>query len=134
VPESTSLVPARPTLMVVDDDPSVLLLVDVIAEQLGFRVKAIASALQALEELRDGCRPDVIMVDIMMPKIDGAAFLRHLGDIPSLAGTAVIAMSTRAVLERYVPGLGVAGSLTKPFDRRTLEGCLRRFTSVRPAP
>jgi CheY-like chemotaxis protein len=44
---------ARRVLMVVDDDPSVLLLVDVLAERLGFRVKAVTSGLQALEQIRD---------------------------------------------------------------------------------
>ena len=46
-----------PLLLVVDDDPSMLLLVDVLAEKMGFRVKAVSNGLQALEQLRDACVP-----------------------------------------------------------------------------
>src|SRR5262245_27611504 len=51
-----------PLLMVVDDDPSALLLVDVLSEKMGFRVKAVSSGLQALEHLRDGLQPSVILL------------------------------------------------------------------------
>src|SRR5262245_14477671 len=64
-----------PLLLVVDDDPSVLLLVDVLAEKMGFRVKAVSSGLQALEQLRDGLRPAVILLEIMMVRIDGFTFM-----------------------------------------------------------
>jgi len=70
--------------MVVDDDPSVLLLVDVLAEKMGFRVKAVSSGLQALEHLRDGFHPDVILLDIMMERIDGLTFMNHLREMPAL--------------------------------------------------
>src|SRR5215510_7738678 len=67
-----------PLLLVVDDDPSVLLLVDVLAEKMGFRVKAVSNGLQALEHLRDGLQPSVILLDIMMERIDGLTFMNHL--------------------------------------------------------
>src|SRR4026207_2241596 len=105
-----------PLLMVVDDDPSVLLLVDVLAEKMGFRVKAVSSGLQALEQLRDGLHPQVILLDIMMERIDGLTFMNHLRDMAKVEQTPVIAMSTAAVLERYGDKLKVAGTLLKPIN------------------
>jgi CheY-like chemotaxis protein len=117
----------RPLLMVVDDDPSVLLLVDVLGEKLGCRVKAVNNGLQALEQLRDGFRPDVILLDIMMERIDGVTFLAHLHEMGDVGKTPIIAMSTAAVLERYAAQLQVDGTLLKPVTQDTLAGALARF-------
>lgn len=116
-----------PLLLVVDDDPSVLLLVDVLAEKMGFRVKAVSSGLQALEHLRDGQQPQVILLDIMMERIDGLTFLNHLREMPSLEFTPVIAMSTAAVLERYGDQLRVSGTLLKPITQATLTAAIQQY-------
>src|SRR4051812_3907809 len=116
-----------PLLLVVDDDPSVLLLVDVLAERLGFRIKAVSSGLQALEQLRDGLQPHVILLDIMMERIDGLTFMNHLREMPALQATPVVAMSTAAVLERYGDRLQVSGTLLKPITQATLAQALARF-------
>jgi CheY-like chemotaxis protein len=113
--------------MVVDDDPSVLLLVDVLAEKMGFRVKAVSSGLQALEVLRDGLQPNVILLDIMMERIDGLTFMNHLRDMPAIVDTPVVAMSTAAVLDRYGDQLQVAGTLLKPITASTLSQALQRY-------
>ena len=115
--------------MVVDDDPSVLLLVDVLAERLGFKVKAVTSGLQALEQLRDGFRPAVILLDIMMERIDGLRFLTHLREMESVARTPVIAMSTSAVLDRYGVLLAVDGRLIKPITQQALSDALQPYLS-----
>ncbi len=117
----------RPVVLIVDDDPSVLLLIDVLAERLGFRAKAVSSGLQALEQLREGTRPAVILLDIMMERIDGVTFLAHLREMPDVAATPIIAMSTRAVLDRYAPKLSVDGVLIKPITADALEECLAPY-------
>ena len=116
-----------PLLMVVDDDPSVLLLIDVLAEKMGFRVKAVSNGLQALEHLRDGLQPAVILLDIRMERIDGLTFMNHLRDMTKVETTPVIAMSTAAVLERYGDKLKVAGTLLKPINKSTLTEALARY-------
>ena len=106
----------EPLLLVVDDDPSCSL-VDVLAEKMGFRVKAVSSGLQALEHLRDGLQPHVILLDIMMERIDGLTFMNHLREMPSVEPTPVVAMSTAAVLDRYGEQLQVNGTLLKPITQ-----------------
>ncbi len=118
---------SQPLLLVVDDDPSILLLIDVIAERLGFRVKAAASGLQALEQLRDGLRPTIILLDLMMERIDGLTFLVHLKEMTEVATTPIVAMSTEAVLDQYGPQLEVDGTLIKPLTRQVLASCLERY-------
>lgn len=113
--------------MVVDDDPSVLLLVDVLGEKLGFRVKAVSNGLQALEQLRDGLQPAVILLDIMMERIDGPTFVNHLREMPAVAETPVIAMSTPAVIDRYGDHLEVSGTLMKPITQASLAEALEAY-------
>jgi two-component system, chemotaxis family, chemotaxis protein CheY len=117
----------RPLLLVVDDDPSVLLLLDVLAEKMGFRVKAVSNGLQALEQLRDGLQPNVILLDIMMERIDGLTFMNHLREMAALQQTPVIAMSTAAVLDRYGDRLQVSGTLLKPITQATLSEALAAY-------
>lgn len=113
----------KPLLLVVDDDPSVLLLVDVLAEKMGFRVKAVSNGLQALEHLRDGLQPTVILLDIMMERIDGLTFMNHLREMGRRT-IPVIAMSTPAVLDRYGDQLKVSGTLLKPVTQAALARAL----------
>lgn len=124
----------RPLLMVVDDDPSVLLLVDVLAEKLGFRVKAVTSGLQALEQLRDGFHPDIILLDIMMERIDGVTFLAHLREMEGFGEVPVIAMSTATVLEHYGAQLKVDGTLVKPITQQTLAAVLEPYSAPPDQP
>ena len=121
------MTPDAPLLLAVDDDPSVLLLVDVLAEKMGFRVKAVSNGLQALEHLRDGLQPAVILLDIMMERIDGLTFMNHLREMPALEQTPVIAMSTAAVIERYGERLQVSGTLLKPITAATLSQALSKY-------
>jgi CheY-like chemotaxis protein len=121
------MTPDAPLLLAVDDDPSVLLLVDVLAEKMGFRVKAVSNGLQALEHLRDGLQPAVILLDIMMERIDGLTFMNHLREMPALERTPVIAMSTAAVIERYGEQLQVSGTLLKPITAQTLSAALAKY-------
>lgn len=117
----------RPLVMVVDDDPSILLLIDIVGERQGFRVKGVSSGLQALEELREGMRPAVILLDIMMERIDGLTFLAHLNEMPDLSGIPVIAMSTQSVLDRYISRLNVSDTLVKPFTLDEVAERLRKY-------
>jgi len=119
----------RPIVLIVDDDPSILLLIDVLAERLGFRVKAATSGLQALEHLREGVRPAVILLDIMMERIDGLTFLAHLREMAGVATTPIVAMSTRAVIDRYSSQLKVDDVLIKPITIQALETCLAPYRS-----
>src|SRR5260370_20775440 len=119
--------PEGPLLLVVDDDPSVLLLVDVLAEKMGFRVKAVSGGHQAFDHLGDGLQPQVILLDIMMERIDGLTFMNHLREMPSVESTPVVAMSTAAVLDRYGEQLQVSGTLLKPITQATLAQALERY-------
>ena len=86
-----------------------------------------ASGAEALDRLEAGCRPDVILLDVMMPELDGPGTLARLRQIAGHERTPVIFMTARAQsseLSRYV-ALGALGVIVKPFDPMTLAASVR---------
>jgi len=69
-------------------------------------------------------QPDAILLDVMMPDLDGPATFRRLQDHPGTSGIPVILLTAKAQAadHRYFEALGVAGVLTKPFDPMKLSG------------
>ena len=109
------------TVLVVDDDPAMLLLCRANLRESGLRVNEASSGNEALESVRLD-RPDLILLDIMMPGVSGwqvAAQLlddRATDEIPIIFLTALSATKQR--LQAFE--LGAVGYVTKPFDPATL--------------
>jgi len=126
-----STVPILKTISCIDDDEDILAIVDMALQLDGdLEVSTYQSALEALETLPRTV-PDLILLDVMMPEMDGQQVLESLRQRPTLVATPVIFMTARVQaqeVERY-HALGVAGVISKPFDPITLSGDIRRIWS-----
>lgn len=92
---------------------------------------SLPSGEEALERLHGGMRPDVILLDVMMPKLDGPGVLKQLRNISGLEQTPVIFMTARVQAserDQYLE-LGAIGVITKPFDPMSLAGQIRDLMS-----
>jgi CheY-like chemotaxis protein len=87
--------------MVVDDDDDIRETLAGLLEDEGYAVRACATGQEALEALRSGLAPRVILLDLMMPVMDGAEFRRAQLADPALASIPVI-LITAAGLERVM--------------------------------
>ncbi|WP_420471483.1 response regulator [Brevundimonas sp. FT23042] len=112
----------------VDDEPDIR---EVAAFALeldpGITLTTAESGEAALGLLEGGLKPDVILLDVMMPRLDGPGTLSRLRDLPGLEATPVIFMTARVQAserDRYIE-LGAVGVITKPFDPMTLAGQVR---------
>src|SRR5579862_7319291 len=104
-----------PTLLVVDDDPQILPLIERHARQLGFRVVLSSGGKQALDSF-DELKPDVALVDRQMPDLGGLDVLRAIrAQDPDCQ---IILMTGDATLESAIEAVkaGALDYLTKPFD------------------
>jgi CheY-like chemotaxis protein len=105
-------------VLVVDDEESVRLVVQSCLEELaGWKVLAAASGAAGLA-LAIEQRPDAIILDVMMPGMDGLTFLKKMQDHPELQDTPTILLTAKVELtapEHYL-AYGAVGALAKPFD------------------
>ncbi|MFC5344417.1 response regulator [Brevundimonas staleyi] len=112
----------------VDDEPDIR---EVAAMSLGIdpeiEVRSAASGAEALTVLESDWRPDVILLDVMMPELDGPGTLERLRQLPHHEKTPVIFMTARAQAQeksRFLD-LGAIAVIVKPFDPMSLAGQVR---------
>lgn len=105
-------------ILLVDDDPDVRLIARTsLAAVGGFEVTEAESGLEALDRL-EGWSPDAILLDVMMPELDGPATLARMREREALADVPVIFFTAKVQpreVDRYLD-LGAAGVIPKPFD------------------
>ena len=116
-------------IMIVDDDADICTVAALAARRIGgWNVVIAASGQEALARARSE-RPDVILLDVMMPVLDGLATLVKLREEPSTAAIPVIFLTAkvqRLEVEHYM-ALGASGVIRKPFDAMTLPDEVRRI-------
>jgi two-component system alkaline phosphatase synthesis response regulator PhoP len=124
------------TVLVVDDEPNLVKLVRAYLEQEGFRVATASNGREALFVARQE-KPDLIVLDLMMPEMDGFEFIRlHRKE----RETPVILLTARVEDSDKVAGfeLGADDYVTKPFSPRELaarvRAVLRRAAQAPPPP
>lgn len=105
------------SVLIVDDDPVVRRMLQLSFESEGFDVLTAGDGLEGLESMRSS-KPNVVVLDIMMPKLDGLKVMRELQGDDSLRGTPVILLSAKATSLDIELGLkaGAADYVTKPCD------------------
>ena len=105
-------------VLVVDDDRVIQQLLEVNLELEGYQVAGTASDGQEAIAMASKLKPDLIILDIMMPKMDGLEVCRELKADPKLAKIPVVLLSARAQDLDIREGLDIGADayLTKPFD------------------
>jgi CheY-like chemotaxis protein len=116
-------------VLVVDDDPGVReVLAQALEEELGARVVVAVSGEDALARVREE-RPGLVLLDLRMPGMDGAAFCRRVRADPRSAGIPVVAVTALPAQEGRAAALaaGCDAHLAKPFDLDDVFALVRRF-------
>ena len=125
--------------MVVDDAPDIRRLADLVLSMAGFRVTPAASGREALTLLAVGELPDIVLLDVQMPDVDGWETLSRLRGDPRTTHLPVVLCTVKGLPEDTLRGwtLGCDGYLGKPFDIsglvEELQGVLRRDHHEREA-
>jgi CheY-like chemotaxis protein/MinD-like ATPase involved in chromosome partitioning or flagellar assembly len=119
-------------ILIVDDDPDLQRLMSLVLEMAGYEVVTANNGAEALIKIRSD-RPDLILLDIMMPEMDGFETCRRLRKLPEGAHIPVIMLSAADQVTDKVKGLRVGANdyVTKPADSREL--LARIEAHLRPA-
>lgn len=121
------MTPELSRILYVEDDPDIQAIAMMVLETIsGFTVQGCSSGKEALEKAV-AFQPDLILLDVMMPGMDGPETLKGLRNFPELQSTPVVFMTAK-VQPQEVQGyiaLGAVGVIAKPFDSMTLAQELR---------
>jgi diguanylate cyclase (GGDEF)-like protein len=123
-------------ILVVDDDPDIARFVEVNLRSAGYDVAVAGDGEEALEKAGE-MRPDLVLLDVMMPRIDGFEVAQRLRKNPQTANTSIIMLTAKALSADKVTGLqaGADDYIIKPFDPIELlarvKGTLRRAKEMR---
>jgi len=109
-------------ILIVDDDLDTLRLVGLMLQRQGYQISAATNGQQGLEKAFDE-HPDLILLDVMMPDMDGYEVTRRLRQNPTTAGTPILMFTAKAQLDDKVAGfeVGVNDYLTKPTHPSELQ-------------
>ena len=124
------------SILVVDDDPDIARFVEVNLRSAGYDVSVASDGEEALEKA-GVLRPDLVLLDVMMPRIDGFEVAHRLRRNPQTANTSIIMLTAKALATDKVLGLtaGADDYIIKPFDPIELlarvKGTLRRAKEMR---
>lgn len=121
-------------VLVIEDDPVVADMLLMVLELEGFSVDVAAGGERGLE-LAHRSRPDVIVLDVMMPAVDGWVVAEALQQDPDLASIPIVFCTAKSDEASTWRGwqLGAASYVTKPFDNDVLISELIRVTRLVPA-
>ncbi len=111
----------RATILVADDEPHIRRILQYLLEQAGYDVVVAADGEDALREV-DRCAPDLVLLDVMMPRLDGFSVLRSIRSSLETARLPVILLTAKGESSEKVKGLrgGANDYVIKPFDQEEL--------------
>ena len=117
-------------ILIADDEPNIVTLISRYAEREGWEVTAVSDGRQAIEACRNN-RFDVIILDVMMPEIDGFTACRKIREF---SDTPVIMLSARGTEYDKLHGfeVGVDDYVTKPFSPARIKVALKRQKPAQP--
>ncbi len=103
-------------ILVIDDEPGIIDIVETNLLGEGFEVISAKDGREGVEKIRSE-KPDLVVLDVMMPYLDGWQVLKEIEKDPDTAGVPVIMLTAKAADEDYIHGLeeGAVEYLTKPF-------------------
>jgi len=111
-------------ILVVDDEPSIRKYLQTLLEVDGFEVESISSGRDAIEKVNGGERPDFIILDVLMPELNGIETLKELMQIDPTLNVIMLSCSNEVGTVVEAIRLGAHDYLTKPFEKTELDAAM----------
>lgn len=120
-------------ILIVEDDPAIRDALTQLLEDEGYPVVGVANGQEAIEHLRTAERPHLILLDLMMPVMNGMQFLQAQQHDAAIAGIPVIVLSAVNNIEQKVSSFPVQGFLRKPITFTSLFTIVEQYCNVNSA-
>jgi len=121
-------------IVVADDHPAIVRLVQLALETDGHQVLTAYNGAAALRLVQEE-RPELVVLDVVMPELDGYRVLSRIKSDPELQHIPVLMLTVKSEPEDITLGVGIGADcyLTKPFNPSDIVSVVRRFFQTRPA-
>lgn len=105
-------------IFLIDDSGTIRLSMEGVLERAGHEVSTAADGMEALESLKGGYRPDLIITDVHMPRMDGLSLIREVRGLPQFRSTPILVLTTESQQEKRDEARrnGATGWLVKPVS------------------
>lgn len=113
-------------VLVIDDDAATLKLLQAFLSAKDLEVHTAEDGLDALERIKK-MTPDVIVLDVMMPKMDGYGFLREIRKDSKFRLTPVVVLTAREMMREVFVQEGIRDFVTKPYDPEDLYKAILKY-------
>jgi two-component system response regulator AtoC len=118
-------------ILVVDDEPSIRKYLQTLLEVEGHEVRTVSSGQEALQEIGSGERPDLVILDVLMPEMDGLETLRQLLRLDASLQVVMLSCSNEVSTVVEAIRLGAQDYLTKPFEKSDLDAAILKCRQKR---
>ena len=122
--------PGRKRILVVEDEDNIAVALDYLMTREGYALQRVASGAGVVELIRR-TRPDLVLLDVMLPEVSGYEICQNVRMEPDLAGVRILMMTARgsAMERRKGLAMGADGFISKPFELKALRAEGRRILS-----
>ncbi|SMF29588.1 response regulator transcription factor [Pseudogulbenkiania subflava] len=116
------------TLLIADDEPNIVISVEYLMKREGFEVLVAGDGEEALAKIRQH-RPDIVLLDVMMPKMNGFDVCQEVRADPTLSGVRILMLTAKGRDTEVAKGLALGADvyMTKPFSTRELVEKVRQL-------
>ena len=122
-----------PRILIVDDEPNIVLALELLMKREGYDVQSVDDGQKVFDALKE-FRPDLIILDIMMPKMDGYEVCQRIRADASLKDISIIMLTAKGREVEREKGLALGADyyVTKPFSTREVMMRIKEILSARP--
>lgn len=108
-----------PRILIVDDEPNIVLALELLMKREGYETRSVGDGERAVEAT-EAFRPDLILLDVMMPRLDGFEVCQRIRSDPALKGVFIVMLTAKGREVEREKGLALGADLyiTKPFSTR----------------
>ncbi len=108
-------------VLIADDEPNIVVSLEFLMKQKGYDVRVVGDGQQALAAVGE-FRPDLVLLDVMMPRLSGYELCQKMRENPAWAGIKIIMLSAKGRDVEVTEGIAVGADayVTKPFSTRDL--------------
>lgn len=107
---------AKKRVLVIDDEEDIQAVIQALLETSDYEIDTAENGQVALEKLQGGVKPDIILLDLMMPQMSGYSLLNELHRQGLHTAFSIIVMSADVFTKQQMDRMGVKAFISKPFD------------------